>query len=237
MPTIEQSRKRAVDERLQVHKISDTEYRAYNPTKGTSYALMLSGSGQWTCTCPFMTKGSHVGTSGVCKHLVALADILVVKQIKVGNNGKYALVDPEDFNYLNQFTWSELQGRKTTYARRTVRFPNGKQKTILMHKEIIDSGIYREVDHINNNGLDNRKCNLRLATASQHRSRHYMPRDVSKYRGVYRMDTKTEKYCASINIDGKKTYLGSYSTDIEAAKAYDKAAKSHYGEFATVNFP
>jgi hypothetical protein len=76
MPTIEQSRKRAIDERLQAHRISDTEYRVYNTVKGTNYSVLQSGSGLWSCTCPFMTKGSHVGTQGVCKHITRVVDKL-----------------------------------------------------------------------------------------------------------------------------------------------------------------
>lgn len=74
MPTIDQSRQRAVDERLQAHRLSENEYRVYNPTKKTSYSVIKSASGFWTCTCPFMTKGSHVGTQGVCKHITRCID-------------------------------------------------------------------------------------------------------------------------------------------------------------------
>jgi hypothetical protein len=76
MPTIEVSRKRAVDEKLQAHRISDSEYIVYNTVKKTQYSVTKSVSGNWHCTCPFMTKGSHVGTSGVCKHLTRVFDKL-----------------------------------------------------------------------------------------------------------------------------------------------------------------
>lgn len=73
MPTIEQSRQRAKDERLQAHKISDTEYHVYNIVKHTSYAVFKSNSGQWYCTCPFATKGSQI-VGGNCKHLQRVLD-------------------------------------------------------------------------------------------------------------------------------------------------------------------
>lgn len=77
MPTIETSRQRASAEKIQVHKVSDTEYVVYNPTKGTHYSMTRSVTGTWYCTCPFMTKGSHIGNnSGVCKHLTRLFDKL-----------------------------------------------------------------------------------------------------------------------------------------------------------------
>lgn len=79
MPTIEQSRKRAIDEKLQAHRISDTEFRVYNPSKHTSYSVTMTLAEDGTpknyhCDCPFMTKGSHVGTQGVCKHMTRVID-------------------------------------------------------------------------------------------------------------------------------------------------------------------
>lgn len=81
MPTIQQSRKRALDEKLQAHRISETEFRVFNPTKGTAYSvtLRLDDNGNpayYHCDCPFMTKGSHVRTEGVCKHLTRVIDKL-----------------------------------------------------------------------------------------------------------------------------------------------------------------
>lgn len=76
MPTIQQSRQRAIDERLQAHRISENEFRVYNTSKHTAYSVVQSGSGIWSCTCPFMTKGSHVGTQGVCKHITRVVDKL-----------------------------------------------------------------------------------------------------------------------------------------------------------------
>lgn len=79
MPTIQKSRERAVDEKIQAHRISDTEYRVYNIVKGTSYSVtrINTESNNWHCTCPYMTKGSHVGNNyGVCKHLTRVFDKL-----------------------------------------------------------------------------------------------------------------------------------------------------------------
>lgn len=76
MPTIQQSRERGIQEKLQAHKIGENEYRVYNPSKGTSYTVIKSPTGFWHCDCPFMTKGSHVGTRGVCKHITRVLDKL-----------------------------------------------------------------------------------------------------------------------------------------------------------------
>jgi|SRR5688572_2367343 len=77
MPTIDVSRKRAVDEKLQAHRLGENEYRVYNTVKKTSYTVVKARSGVWHCECPFMTKGSHVGNnSGVCKHITRVIDKL-----------------------------------------------------------------------------------------------------------------------------------------------------------------
>ena len=73
MPTIEQSRQRAKDERLQAHKRSDTMYQVFNPTSKSAYYVYRSESGTWICTCPFAIKGSRLA-AGDCKHLVRVLD-------------------------------------------------------------------------------------------------------------------------------------------------------------------
>jgi hypothetical protein len=73
MPTLEQSRQRAKNERLQAHKIDDHMYRVYNVVKNTHYDVLKSRSGIWTCTCPFAVKSSHI-KPGVCKHLARVLD-------------------------------------------------------------------------------------------------------------------------------------------------------------------
>jgi hypothetical protein len=92
------------------------------------------------------------------------------------------------------------------------------------------------IDHINHNGLDNRKANLRLATPAQNsRNRRPVGRGSSQYKGVsYR---KTDGvFIADIRAGRKRIYLGCFKREIEAAKAYDTAAKKYHGEFASLNF-
>jgi len=93
------------------------------------------------------------------------------------------------------------------------------------------------IDHINHNGLDNRKANLRPATRTQniwHRKKFKRP-SRSQYKGIDWSKTQ-KKWRARIRVNGKRIYLGSFDNELEAAKAYDEAAKRYHGEFASLNF-
>lgn len=108
-----------------------------------------------------------------------------------------------------------------------------------MHREIIIPPYPLVVDHINHNGLDNRKANLRPATKSQNTiNKPYKKKKGahSKYRGVT-WQKSINKWQAQIRAKGNPRVIGYFEDEIEAAKAYDAAAKKHHGEFAVLNFP
>ncbi len=94
------------------------------------------------------------------------------------------------------------------------------------------------VDHINCDGLDNRRANLRLATRQQNKcnSRPRARRGTSRYKGVW-WDKERRKWRAAVGYNGKTKHLGAFDNDIEAAKARDVAAKKYHGQFAWLNFP
>lgn len=150
--------------------------------------------------------------------------------------GKFALVDDEDFEYLNQWKWY-LQKTKNgdSYAvRNQYRLGMGnKSKKIYMHKLIF--GFSEDVvDHINRDKLDNRKINLRSCDQQKNSwNRGLSKRNKSGFKGV-RMEYG--KWRARIRLNNKQAHLGVFKTKEEAAKAYDFAAKKHYGEFAKINF-
>lgn len=105
--------------------------------------------------------------------------------------------------------------------------------SVRMHQMVLPvSGKYVP-DHINGNGLDNRRSNLRVATYSQNAMNQKPRFGDSKYRGVTRAGTR---WRALIGVNGRQIYLGKHATEIEAAQAYDDAAKVHHGEFANLNF-
>ena len=152
--------------------------------------------------------------------------------------GKYAIVDPVDYYRLSEYKWSAMRAGKKFYAGRRGPKRNGKRpKMIRMHREVINTPDGLECDHINGRTLDNRKANLRSVTHMQNSwnlSKSSRP-GYSKYKGIT-FHKSEQKWGAQIGVKGKHISLGRYKDEIEAAKAYDKAAKRHFGEFAKLNF-
>ena len=145
------------------------------------------------------------------------------------SQGKVAVVDDEDFEHINQFNWCySNQG----YA---VRHEQGHhQGLLLMHRIILPPPDEMEIDHINHNGLDNQKNNLRICTRSQNlQNRFIFKNNSSGYKGIY---PDRNKWRVQIRINKIKINLGSFSSPHEAALAYDKAAKELFGVFAKTNF-
>lgn len=155
------------------------------------------------------------------------------------SQGKYAIVDPEDHDRLSRYKWYVCMRDRTYYAIRGQWSPIlRKRLTISMHREIIDVPEDLFADHINHNGWDNRKANLRPATAADNaRNARYPKRTTSaKYRGVW-YNTKRTRWRSVIVVNGKSIHLGYFDNEIDAAKAYDRAARLYYGQFAILNFP
>lgn len=153
---------------------------------------------------------------------------------------KFAVVDDEDYEYLNQWKWYAVPHRYTWYAchQSRIYLPNGKskQREIWMHREVLnitDKSIL--VDHKDRDGLNNQKSNLRPCTNSQNRRNAKLQiNNTSGYKGVCR---DGRWYRARIIINKKRVSLGYFHNPVDAALAYDKAASEHYGEFALLNFP
>jgi len=147
--------------------------------------------------------------------------------------GKYALVDDEDYEVFIQWKWCYYQ---EGYAARKSDFI--PRKTVLMHRKIMQAPTGMQVDHINGDKLDNRRANLRLCTSQQNTLNQPKRRmeTSSQYKGVCR-DKKTGRWRAMITVNGKQKSLGRFADEIDAAKAYDDAAIQHHGEFASINFP
>lgn len=156
-----------------------------------------------------------------------------VKKILL-TQGKFALVDDKDFKRLNQWKWYAYKHRHTFYAQRYV--DGGGGKTVAMHRFILglkpnDGKI---TDHINNNGLDNRRHNLRACDSQQNNFNQKARGGSSRFKGVH-LHKKTKKWVAVIGYNNKKIHIGLFSCEIEAAIAYNNVAKKLYGEFAYLN--
>src|SRR5262245_54770890 len=103
--------------------------------------------------------------------------------------GKVALIDDEDAPRILTHKWTlsfdRKRRRKVFYAVRYVRNEDGSRMSIGMHREIMNAPDHLEVDHINGDGLDNRKANLRLATRAQNLRNTHRPKGKAGYRGIY----------------------------------------------------
>ena len=153
---------------------------------------------------------------------------------------RYAIVDPEDYERLNKYEWEARRTRNSPfYAARQALLPTERKFTLIfMHREIIEVDDGLLVDHINHKSIDNRKANLRPATPTQsnRNRRKFSGSSNSKYKGVY-WKKHIKKWVAQIGVNRKVIHLGCFEKEIDAAKAYDQAARIYHGEFAALNFP
>lgn len=154
------------------------------------------------------------------------------------NRGKYsAIVDDEDFNKLNKNKWSVFKSRNVLYAYRR----DENNKSVFMHNQIMNSPNGMVVDHIDHNGLNCQKNNMRRCTnAENNRNKTSSKNSTSKYLGVclYRKNNGYKDYfywAAQITYNYKRKRLGLFHSEIEAAKCYNEAAIKYHGEFANLN--
>jgi hypothetical protein len=144
-------------------------------------------------------------------------DLTLMKNIPL-TQGKYALVDDEDYDWLMTWKWFVYKGHSTDYA-----MANDDGTTIQMHRVILMTHTNEVVDHINHNGLDNRRCNLRNCTIRENCANR-INIGTSKYTGVYYSgsvhDRNLKKWRAEITVNRKHIHLGRYHTELEAYYAY-----------------
>lgn len=155
------------------------------------------------------------------------------------SRGEYAIVDAKDYGWLSKHNWYVLEGQRTLYAYRRVRVrKGGKQGAISMHREIMGAAAGELVDHVNHNGLDNRRANLRKATRAQNAQNRRKPRVKSKsiYKGLS-WQKGQGKWSVRLQANGEHRSFGVFQDEREAAKAYDEAARKYHGEFAVLNYP
>jgi hypothetical protein len=154
-----------------------------------------------------------------------------MKEIQL-TQGKVALVDDADFEWLNQWKWCAIKQGKLYYAIRKF-----KGKNLSMHRFVLGTPKGMLTDHRDHNGLNNQRYNLRFATKAQN-TYNVSSRGHSKYLGVSIKQTGRQKgkISAKIQFNRRPTHIGSFPTEIDAARAYDLKAKELFGEFANLNF-
>ena len=153
-------------------------------------------------------------------------------------DGLWTIVDADVYYRLGHLKWSAAGDDDRLYAARILRKTEfGRIKTMYLHREIMNAPSGLLVDHQNGDKLDNRRANLRFATNSENQcNRRKTEKASSQYKGVCLCPEKTHWY-ANIKHKGKKIWLGSFTSEIAAARAYDTAAIKYHGEFARLNFP
>ena len=169
----------------------------------------------------------EIGHNKSCGHCVKYIDCGDYFKCYV-RNGRFFIIDKNDLDKIKQYNWTVS---KNLY----VKSGNGRNHRLRLHRLIIDCPKDCDIDHINGMPNDNRKANLRIAT-HQNNSRNTKLRSDNStgYKGVS-FSKRERKYRAYITY-GKQISLGYFDSPIDAAKAYDKAAKYYFGEFARLNF-
>lgn len=177
----------------------------------------------------------------------------IVRKIKL-TNGMTALVDNDDYCLVNQYKWRywKKPNNITGYAYTSIKINNKWKNSVQMHRLILGLTNPQIItDHKNDNGLDNRKANLRICSKQENNCNvNKRKNNTSGYKGVYKREygynlnkygnkiryKKKNIWECHIRFSGKTIHIGVFSTKIEAAKAYDKKAKELFGEFARLNF-
>jgi hypothetical protein len=151
-----------------------------------------------------------------------------IRRIPVGQ-GLFAIVDAEDYEKLSQYTWYASRRGRTIYAT-CIR----KGRVMYMHRMIMRARKGCIVDHIDGNGLNNRRCNLRICTHQQNQANRGSRGGSSGFVGIYR---HKDKWVSGFRSRGKYYYLGLYESESEAARARDRKAYEMFGEHAYINLP
>lgn len=153
--------------------------------------------------------------------------------------GGVALIDDDDYERLVQHRWYRHPSPSTAYAKTFIQ-RDGERRSTSMHRLIISAAPGMEVDHIDRNGLNNQKENLRVVTPAQNHMntpgrRTWRGKEpTSRYKGVHLSDGR---WRAMIQVGRRMKHIGMFGDEIQAAMAYDEAAQRIYGEYAHLNFP
>lgn len=157
-----------------------------------------------------------------------------VVEISLANGKGVAIVDADDAPLVSAYSWRAIPDSHTTYA--GARVP-GTRGHVLMHRLVLGISDRRiHVDHVDGDGLNNVRSNLREASDAQNAANRRKQRGfTSRFKGVFWHKGRGH-WVARIKVNGKHSYLGSFATEEDAAASYDRAAVVAFGEFARLNF-
>lgn len=148
--------------------------------------------------------------------------------------GKVTVIDFEDFEKVRHYSWTaDIGWGNTWYAHG--RAP-GSRKVVLLHRVLMDALPGEMIDHEDRDGLNNRRYNLRSATRAQNAQNKIKRNGASRFKGVC-FEKSSDKWRVRITVEDHRKSLGRYTSEMDAAKAYDAAANKYFGEFARLNFP
>jgi hypothetical protein len=155
--------------------------------------------------------------------------------MRINLRGKIVLIDDSDAELVARYTWRPVLRNRVWYAESSLRV-EGRRRTVSMHRIVLGEPAC-QVDHINGNGLDNRRENLRKVTSAQNCfNRRAELGGTSGFKGVT-WNRAQLRWHVQIAVNGQRFHLGSFLDEIKAAQAYDAAAREFHGPFAAVNFP
>lgn len=142
--------------------------------------------------------------------------------------------DETDWPIVSAYKWHPYKDANTTYARAHIRV-KGRRHTLQMHSLLMQPSVGETVDHIDQDGLNNHRSNLRICSQAQNcRNRRVsQTKKLSQYKGVFRTTDKT--WMAVVTADKQRHYLGCYAEEVEAAHAYNLGAGQLHGEYAGLN--
>jgi hypothetical protein len=162
--------------------------------------------------------------------------VITINSKKFGTHK--VLLDNSDLKLVSGYNWwlSKSSYSNTFYAATWIKI-NNKRIALSMHRLFLNlkNSNKKKVNHINGNGLDNRRKNIRECTHEERQANQHIPKNnQSGYKGVY-WKQKNGMWCAQIGLHNKHLYLGLFDSPINAAIAYNEAAKKYFGEFAKLN--